>query len=94
MPKLIEKEQIEFLTTPGILMHIACIRANGSPLVTPIWFVYQDDALYFTPRAQSEWFQCLRQDSRMSACIDDQNHPYRKVIAEGVAELVYGKSVV
>ncbi len=89
MPRLTNAEQIEFLDTPGILLRIACIREDGSPLVTPIWFIHEDNALYFTPRAQSEWFGCLRHDPRVSVCIDEQNLPYRKVIVEGSADLVY-----
>lgn len=89
MPRMKKKEQIEFLTTPGILMRIACVKQDGSPLVTPIWFILHKNAIYFTPRAQSEWLTCLRRDPRVSLCIDEQNLPYRKFIAEGVAELVH-----
>ena len=89
MPKLTASEQTEFLSTPGILMRIACLRADGSPLITPIWFIHHENAIYFTPRAQSEWLGCLRQDSRIGLCIDEQDLPYRKVIIEGQAELIH-----
>ena len=89
MPKLTKSEQTNFLATPGVLMRIACVRNDGSPLIAPIWFIHQDDAIYFTPRAQSEWFSCLRQENRISLCIDEQNLPYRKVIVEGQAELIH-----
>ena len=89
MPRMKTKEQIDFLNAPGILMRIACIRQDGSPLVTPIWFILHKNGIYFTPRAQSEWLSCLRRDPRVSLCIDEQNLPYRKFIAEGVAELVH-----
>lgn len=70
-------------------MRISCVREDGSPLVTPIWFKHHDDAIWFTPRAQSEWFRCLKRDPRVALCIDEQNLPYRKVIVEGAAELVH-----
>ena len=89
MPRLSSTEQTEFLDTPGVLMRISCVREDGSPLVTPIWFKHRDDAIWFTPRAQSEWFRCLKQDPRVALCIDEQNLPYRKVIVEGAAELVH-----
>lgn len=89
MPKLTASEQTEFLSTPGILMRIACLRADGSPLITPIWFIHHENAIYFTPRAQSEWLGCLRQDPRIGLCIDEQDLPYRKVIIEGQAELIH-----
>ena len=89
MPKLTSHEQTSFLETPGILMRISCVRPDGSPLVTPIWFVLHEGSICFTPRAQSEWFGCLRNDPRVALCIDEQALPYRKVIVEGTAELVH-----
>ena len=89
MPKLSNEERDEFLSTPGVLMRISVVRADGSPLVTPIWFIHEDEAIYFTPREKSEWFDCLRHDPRVALCIDEQPLPYRKVIVEGEAELVF-----
>jgi len=88
MPKLSTAEMNEFLDTRGVLMRIAVVRADGSPLVTPIWFIHENGAIYFTPREKSEWFACLRQDPRVALCIDEQPLPYRKVIVEGRAELL------
>ncbi|MCZ6502718.1 MAG: pyridoxamine 5'-phosphate oxidase family protein [Gammaproteobacteria bacterium] len=89
MPKLNASERDQFLATPGIIMKIACIREDGSPLVTPIWFILHNKAIQFTPRARSEWLTCLRNDPRVALCIDEQNLPYRKVILEGRAELLH-----
>jgi nitroimidazol reductase NimA-like FMN-containing flavoprotein (pyridoxamine 5'-phosphate oxidase superfamily) len=89
VPKLSEEERIQFLDTPGILMRIAVVREDGSPLVTPIWFIHEDNTIFFTPREKSEWFSCLRRDPRVALCIDEQPLPYRKVIVEGVCELVH-----
>jgi len=89
MPKLTATEMQSFLTEPGILMRIGVSREDGSPLVTPIWFLYEDEAIYFTPRERSEWFGCLRRDPRVALCIDEQDMPYRKVLAEGRAELIH-----
>ena len=89
MPVLTRAERDAFLAERGIVMRIAVVRSDGSPLVTPIWFLHEDAAIYFTPREQSEWFACLRHDSRAALCIDEQPLPYRKVIIEGEAELVY-----
>lgn len=89
MPKLTDAERRVFLSEPGLLMRVAVVREDGSPLVTPIWFIYEDEAIYFTPREKSEWFACLRRDARVALCIDEQALPYRKVLLEGEAELVH-----
>ena len=89
MPALSSAEQTEFLAERGIVMRVSVVREDGSPLVTPIWFLHEDGAIYFTPRQKSEWFDCLRRDPRVALCIDEQPLPYRKVIVEGEAQLVY-----
>ena len=89
MPKMTPAERAAFLAEPGVLMRISVVRADGSPLVTPLWFIYEDEHIYFTPRARSEWYECLRRDARVALSIDEQPLPYRKVIVEGSAELVH-----
>lgn len=87
MPRLTAAERDAFLSERGVLMRIATVREDGSPLVTPIWFIYEEGAIWFTPRAASEWFACLRKDPRVALCIDEEASPYRKVVIEGTAEL-------
>jgi nitroimidazol reductase NimA-like FMN-containing flavoprotein (pyridoxamine 5'-phosphate oxidase superfamily) len=89
MPALHPNELDTFLREPGVIMRIAVVRPDGSPLVTPIWFLEENGAIYFTPRERSEWFDCLRRDPRVALCIDEQALPYRKVVVEGIAELVH-----
>ena len=89
MPKLTQDEISEFLAERGVLMRVAVVREDGSPLVTPIWFLHEGGAIYFTPRKRSEWFDCLRRDPRVALCIDEASQPYRKVLLEGETELVH-----
>lgn len=89
MPHLTDNERDSFLSERGVLMRIAVVRPDGSPLVTPIWFLHDDGVIWFTPREKSEWFGCLRHDARVALCIDEQPLPYRKVLVEGRAELMF-----
>ena len=89
MPRMTQSEQNAFLSDPGVLMRIGTVRADGRPLVTPIWFLHEDGAVWFTPRENSEWLANLRRDPRVCLDIDEQTMPYRKVIVEGEAELVF-----
>ena len=83
MPRMTASEQAEFLDAPGILMRIGTVRADGRPLVTPIWFLHEGGAIWFTPRENSEWLANLRRDPRVCLDIDEQALPYRKVIVDG-----------
>lgn len=89
MPVLTAAERTAFLNERRVVMRIACVKPDGAPYVTPVWFLYQDDAIYFTPRERSDWFGYLRADPRVSLCIDEQPLPYRKVLVEGVADLIH-----
>lgn len=89
MPKMSLAERVEFLDERRVVMRIALTRADGGPFVTPLWFLYEDGAIHFTPRERSEWFGMLRRDPRVALCIDEQPLPYRKVIIEGQAELLH-----
>ncbi len=89
MPKLTDEERTEFLEEPGFALRLGCVRPDGTPLVVPISFMHKDGAIYFTPRAKSEWFDCLRKNPQVCLCIDELPQPMRKVIVEGEAQLVY-----
>jgi nitroimidazol reductase NimA-like FMN-containing flavoprotein (pyridoxamine 5'-phosphate oxidase superfamily) len=89
MPRLTKDEREAFLQEKRVIMKIAVVRPDGSPLVTPLWFIHRDGAIWFTPRGKAEWFACLRQDPRVSLVIDEQPLPYRKVMIDGLAELVH-----
>lgn len=89
MPYLTHREREEFLHKPGQLVRVACVRPDGSPLVTPIWYIFDEGAICFTPRAKSEWFGCLRKDPRVSLCIDEESQPYRKIVVDGETELLH-----
>ena len=57
--------------------------------MTPIWCIFRDDSIWFTPRERSEWVECLRRAPRVSLCIAEEAHPYRKILADGRVELVH-----
>ena len=63
MPVLTNDEIDRFLSEREILLRIGVNGLDGFPLVTPIWLIYDDQAVYFTPREKSVWFECLRADT-------------------------------
>jgi PPOX class probable F420-dependent enzyme len=83
-------EQAEFLSADGVLVRIATVNEDGSPHVTPAWFLCEGDTILFTPRAGSAWFANLQRDPRVGLCIDEDALPYRKVVVEGRAEVRFG----
>jgi PPOX class probable F420-dependent enzyme len=89
MPALSDSERDEFLSQPGILCRIATLKSDGSPHVTPAWFIYEDGRVFVTPRLHSSWRKHIARDPRVALTIDDQELPYRKVVLEGRAVTEY-----
>lgn len=89
MPKMTAHEQNAFLEEPGIIMHIATLRDEHSPMVVPIWFIHRDEKIWFTPRRVSEWLAHIRNNPNVALSITEQLFPYRKVLIEGKAKIEY-----
>ncbi|MFC4053739.1 PPOX class F420-dependent oxidoreductase [Actinomadura syzygii] len=66
----------------------AVTAADGTPHVTPVWFVLDgDDVLFNTARATVKG-RALARDPRVSICVDDQTPPYSYVMMRAEASLV------
>lgn len=67
---------------------LATVRPDGSPHVTPIWFVLDDDGtVVFNTGRDTVKGRALRRDPRASMCVDDERPPYAYVRVDGVVEL-------
>ncbi|HEU5032563.1 MAG TPA: PPOX class F420-dependent oxidoreductase [Spirillospora sp.] len=62
-------------------------RKDGTPHVTPIWFVLDGDDLLFTTYHESIKARVLARDPRLSVCVDDQAPPYSYVMIQAEARL-------
>jgi PPOX class probable F420-dependent enzyme len=77
----------EFLGHSTRTGKLASTRADGSPHLTPVWFVLDGDDLVFTTSTTSVKGRTLRRDPRAAMCVDDDGPPYSFVIVEGSVEL-------
>ncbi|MTD55892.1 PPOX class F420-dependent oxidoreductase [Amycolatopsis pithecellobii] len=70
---------------------LAVVRADGSPHVTPIWFVLNEtadgDELIFNTGVNSAKGKALRREPRISLTVDDQAPPFSFVQFTAVASL-------
>ena len=71
-------------TRTGKLSYLA---ASGRPLVAPVWFVVEDDALVFNTGRETAKGRALARDPRASLCVDEEQPPYAFVQVQGEAEL-------
>ena len=75
----------KFLNIREIICNIGTVDHLGAPAVTPIWFLYKDNRVWFTPRQHSDWLKHIRNDNRVALSIDEPELPYRKVLVRGKA---------
>jgi PPOX class probable F420-dependent enzyme len=68
---------------------LATTRKDGSPHVTPVWYVLDDDGnILFNTGAESLKGRTLRRDPRCAMCVDDERPPFSFVVVSGTAELI------
>lgn len=89
MPKLTDDEITAFLDEPGHLARIATVDDDGMPRVLPLWFVVDGRRLCFTPRKPAVIWGNIERDPRVGITIDEEAAPYRKVVLQGVVEIVH-----
>jgi PPOX class probable F420-dependent enzyme len=67
---------------------VAVVRRDGSPLVTPVWFLADEDgSLIFETGRSSVKGRALSRDPRVSICVEDDEPPFGFVRVDGIAEL-------
>ncbi|OIJ68612.1 PPOX class F420-dependent oxidoreductase [Streptomyces mangrovisoli] len=66
---------------------LATVRADGSPHVTPVWFLLDGDEVVFNTAAVSMKGRNLAHDGRVALCVDDDRPPYDFVALRGRATI-------
>ncbi|MBW2542905.1 MAG: PPOX class F420-dependent oxidoreductase [Deltaproteobacteria bacterium] len=64
------------------------LRADGAPQSSPIWFLFENERLYFTVGVSSAKYRQLRRDPRIALCIDAGHPDARAVSIGGTAEVI------
>jgi PPOX class probable F420-dependent enzyme len=67
-------------------------RPDGAPQLSPIWFLYENERLYFSSSLDSAKCRQLRRDPRIALCIDAGHPDARAVSISGTAELLTDES--
>jgi PPOX class probable F420-dependent enzyme len=72
---------------------LAVVRANGAPIVAPIWFLLNEgpdgDELIFNTGTETLKGKAISRDPRISLVVDDQEPPYSYVQFTAEARLTH-----
>ncbi|WP_019634624.1 PPOX class F420-dependent oxidoreductase [Actinomadura atramentaria] len=82
-----EPEWREFVAAGTRTAKVAVVRRDGSPHVTPVWFVLDGGDIVFNTGADTVKGRALRRDPRVSLCVEDDRPPFSFVTVHGEAEL-------
>ena len=86
------REQIDaFLAAPRHAI-VAVLRDDGRPQLSPVWYLYEKDRLYFSVLVATAKYRQLRRDPRIALCVDGGHPDARFVTLHGVAEIVEKES--
>jgi PPOX class probable F420-dependent enzyme len=77
----------EFLSEGTRTGKLSYTTKDGRPLVAPVWFVVEDDALVFTTPAASAKGRALARDPRAAICVDLEEPPYAFIQVQGSVQL-------
>ena len=84
MAKMHPNEVQTFLDAPR-LAHVTTLRADGSPVTSPVWYEYEGGVFYVFSSESFAKPRNIRNDARISICIASEDEPYRYVSATGEA---------
>ena len=76
----------EFLQGPWSA-RLACVRADGTPHVLPLWYEWDGHFVWLAASPGAQWKQVVRESERVSLAIDEPWPPLRRAFILGAAEL-------
>lgn len=82
-----DQERRRFMEAGTRTGMLATLRRDGSPHVTPVWFVLDGDDVVFMTGAATLKGRNLRRDPRASLAVDEPAPPYSFVRVDGEAAL-------
>ena len=92
-PRAMTDDEIAELLALDVPAHLATIDNDGSPRVTPIWFVWHEGAFYMSSVEDKIQLRNLERDTTASICVDIEGpdeggyRPNRQVKAKGRVRL-------
>jgi PPOX class probable F420-dependent enzyme len=87
MPARLSPTEREKLLAGRHIAVLVTIAADGTPVPTPIWYLYRDGVFYFRTSADALKTENVRRDARVSICVQDERAPYRSIVVYGRAEI-------
>ncbi|MFE9425711.1 PPOX class F420-dependent oxidoreductase [Kitasatospora sp. NPDC006697] len=66
--------------------HLGTVKADGTPQVTPVWFVWDGEFLSFTTSTQRAKYKHMAANPHIALSVNDPEQPYRYLEVRGTVE--------
>jgi hypothetical protein len=86
----------EYFRTAVVPVRLACLRADGWPLVLSLWYLYRDGVIWCATQATADVTRCVEQDGRCAFEIGPNSPPYSGVRGRGraVVDRQHGREIL
>lgn len=88
MHKMTDEQWRAFVAEGTRTGKLSTSRADGSPHVTPVWFLLDGDEVVFNTESDGVKGRNLTRDGRYALCVDDDQAPYAFVVLQGRVTVV------
>ncbi|WP_233571085.1 PPOX class F420-dependent oxidoreductase [Nocardiopsis sp. Huas11] len=82
-----EQQWRAFVTHGTRTGKLSTVRTDGSPHVTPVWFLLDGGDIVLTTEKDGVKGRNLARDGRFALCVDEDRPPYAFVLLRGRAEI-------
>jgi PPOX class probable F420-dependent enzyme len=86
-----QAETEEFLRVPRFAV-VGTVRKNGTPQLTPVWYLYENGRVYISVSINSAKYRNLSRNTGICICIAAEHPDARAVMIYGEAELIAEQS--
>ena len=84
---VIPESHADLLDRP-VFCHLATIRADGTPHVNPMWFLWDGEFVSFTTSTKRAKYKELSERPNAAVSINDPDAPYRYLELRGTIERI------
>lgn len=78
----------EDLLTRPLIGHLATVRPDGEPAVTPMWYSWDGELLRFTHTTRRAKLRNIEHNPNVALSVLDPDRPYRYLQARGTVEKI------
>lgn len=92
MPGRLKRDEWERFLRGRRVAVLGTIGRDGAPVLTPIWYLYEDGRLLMRTGKQSVKVRNIQGDPRVTVCVQDERPPYASVTIHGRAAIEPGRA--